>query len=388
MKALAYTALFLFGIFLFVDPPSTNEMFKGVTYTGPGRGPIPPEMISSVAEIGANYIAYVPEATLARQDLTIRYNRSSEERGWYGESLEASMLGTQYAREHGLKVMIKPHIAVSFDLSSLVPRDGFPRDSAGRANFIRERRAFIASQPDLLKSRESWRGYIDVKDSDNWPTLAENYQEYILEIARFADSLGAESFAVGTELKELAINYPDYWRQVIREVRKVYSGQLTYAANWDSYDKIEFWDELDFIGIDAYFPLSDEMSPSVDSLVQAWQPYKQQIENLSNRFNKPVLFTEWGYESEHYAGQRPWESSGREFANGRPENDDHINLQIQADLYEATFRTFWNEPWFRGVIVWRWDPYIKSSTRTFVRTYNYTPKDKPAQDILQNWFNK
>jgi hypothetical protein len=41
------------------------------------------------------------------------------------------------------------------------------------------------------------------------------------------------------------------------EIRKIYTGKLTYAANWDDFDKVPFWKELDYIGIDAYFPLSD-----------------------------------------------------------------------------------------------------------------------------------
>ena len=29
---------------------------------------------------------------------------------------------------------------------------------------------------------------------------------------------------------------------------------------------VTFWDELDFIGIDAYFPLSDKKSPTIEDL--------------------------------------------------------------------------------------------------------------------------
>ena len=393
MKPILITAVLLFfvAIGFKMSTPNTEEKFKGVTYTGPGRGPIPPEMISSIADMGGNYIALVPEATLYRQNLTINYNRTG---GWYGESLEASIVGTNMARENNIKVMIKPHIAVGYDRRGLGRRvrGSFPSDSAGRAEFARQWREFLATQPDLLQSRESWRGYIKPKDEADWPTLAENYKTYILEMAEFADSLDAEVFAVGTELKELALAYPDYWRDVIKEIRKVYDGQLTYAANWDSYDKIEFWDELDFIGIDAYFPLSEEKSPTVESLVAAWQPYKEKIQALSQKFGKPVAFTEWGYESEFFAGNEPWEAAGREFANGRPTNTDHISYQTQADLYEAAFQAFWNEPWFVGVFIWRWDPHsdeqVTFQGRRRIPTYNYTPKNKTAEQTLSKWFSE
>jgi hypothetical protein len=47
---------------------------------------------------------------------------------------------------------------------------------------------------------------------------------------------------------------------------------LTYAANWDKYDQVSFWDELDFIGIQAYFPLTDQTNPSAEEIKKGWNP--------------------------------------------------------------------------------------------------------------------
>ena len=56
--------------------------------------------------------------------------------------------------------------------------------------------------------------------------------------------------------------------------RAVYKGKLTYAANWDGeFEEVAFWDALDVIGVQAYFPLTEERVPSVTKLTQAWAPY-------------------------------------------------------------------------------------------------------------------
>jgi hypothetical protein len=47
-------------------------------------------------------------------------------------------------------------------------------------------------------------------------------------------------------------------------------GKLTYAANWDKYDQVSFWDELDFIEIQAYFPLTAQTSPTAEEIKKGW----------------------------------------------------------------------------------------------------------------------
>ena len=61
-------------------------------------------------------------------------------------------------------------------------------------------------------------------------------------------------FSVGTELQIPALQREADWRQLIKDVRAVYSGKLIYSANWyEEYEGIKFWDALDAIGVQAYF---------------------------------------------------------------------------------------------------------------------------------------
>jgi hypothetical protein len=360
-----------------------QEKIKGLNYTGPARGPVPPDMIFSMKEINGNYIALVPEATLYRQNLQVAYNRTG---GWFGESMQATMQGIELARENGLRVMIKPHVSVGYDRSGFNMDWSDTRDSVSRAAYREKYNKYIENQPDKLLSEDRWRGSVMVKKESDWNILAENYTDFIMDYARLADSMDVELFCIGTELKAMALEKPAYWRELVEQVKQVYSGKLTYAANWDSYDKITFWDELDLIGIDAYFPLSSEKNPDISILLNSWEPYKKDIQTLSQEVGIPVVFTEWGYENENYAAETPWVADGRETEDGGPYNHNHLNPELQSDLYEATFQTFWNEPWFAGLFVWRWSP--PEELNRGIPTYNYSPKGKPAEQVIEKWFGK
>ncbi len=73
------------------------------------------------------------------------------------------------------------------------------------------------------------------------------------------------------------------WYQLIETIRGEYSGQLTYAANFDNYHNIAFWDKLDFIGINAYFQLRERPIQQSDTekyaeIKASWQNIFQNID--------------------------------------------------------------------------------------------------------------
>lgn len=51
-------------------------------------------------------------------------------------------------------------------------------------------------------------------------------------MARLAERLDLELFSVGTELVQ-TLNNTKKWEEVIRKVRREYSGPITYVANHD-----------------------------------------------------------------------------------------------------------------------------------------------------------
>jgi hypothetical protein len=216
-------------------------------------------------------------------------------------------------------------------------------------------------------SEGKWRGAIAPKDLGSW---WRSYQSHILRYAQIAEEHGAEAFFVGSELSSMD-HYSDRWRGVIREVRKVYSGKLSFSANWDKRE-IDWWDALDFIAMSCYFELADSTEPTMEEIVERWQPYFDEIEEWHGRVGngKPLIMSEVGYHSRDGVAQYPWD-----YTKASP-----IDLEEQKLCYEA-FRKVWaGAPFLNGVFFYAWfeeggpdDP-------------NYTPRGKPALDVIRDWY--
>lgn len=213
----------------------------------------------------------------------------------------------------------------------------------------------------------SWRGLIP--PSDAW---FESYGGFINSFAELAEETGVELYCVGCEFDFTDISESD-WRGIVSGVRSRYSGPLTYAAGPASVAGIEWWDALDYVGIDAYYPLSNGTDPTAGELVRSWNAVADVIEGWQSGLGKPVIFTEVGYRSADGANRLPWNWQG----------DLEADLREQADCYEAAFSVMWNRSWFNGFFWWNWetDPEAGGDGDD-----GYTPQNKPAEEILADWY--
>ncbi|TAL47179.1 MAG: hypothetical protein EPN89_08970, partial [Methylovulum sp.] len=111
-----------------------------------------------------------------------------------------------------------------------------------------------------------WGAFINAANRDEW---FGGYQRMLNRYGAIAESHRVEVFIIGNELITMATatSNPDNtqrWSNMINSLRSVYSGSLSYNSNWggsffsDEKNHIEFWKELDFIGISAYFNLNDD----------------------------------------------------------------------------------------------------------------------------------
>ncbi|MDW8031733.1 MAG: endo alpha-1,4 polygalactosaminidase, partial [Candidatus Bipolaricaulota bacterium] len=243
----------------------------------------------------------------------------------------------QKAKSLGLKVMLKPHV-------------------------------------DLNNDPDHWRGDINFGDDEAaWAAWFASYENFIVHYAQLAQAHNVDQFCVGTELQGTT-HRETQWRQIISAVRSVYSGPLVYAANPpNEYYTIQFWDALDFIGVDAYYPLTNTTNPTIADLIAGWQEPLAQLQALSQQWNKPVLFTEVGYRSVDGANITPWDWS----------SPGAVDLQEQADCYQALVSVVQGRPWLRGIFIWVWytDPDQGGPNDT-----SYTPHNKPAEAILRCFF--
>lgn len=215
-----------------------------------------------------------------------------------------------------------------------------------------------------------WRGVISPPSWDDW---FEQYRRFLLHFARIAAEGKVEVLMVGSELVSTE-TYTDHWRQVIREVRKVFPGKLTYSANWDHYKVIEFWDELDLVGMTSYYKLSAKPNPSLESLQRAWEPLKEGLLRWQAKIGKPLLFTEVGWCSQEGASIEPWNYYYHQTATA-------AGMEEQRRCYRAFIETWKETPQVGGIIWWEW-----TNTPGGKGDFNYTPKGKTAELELRRWF--
>jgi hypothetical protein len=215
-----------------------------------------------------------------------------------------------------------------------------------------------------------WRG--EIQPSNEW---FESYSEFINFFAEFAEENGVELFSVGCEYKATT-GEKEQWETVIQGVRERYSGPIVYSADWTNYQNIEWWDSLDYVGIDAYFLLSVlKYDPTFDELKNAWTNYADEIETWLSTVNKPVIFTEIGYRS----------GDGTNMCPSNYWSDMPVDLQEQRDCYEAAFQTLWNRSWFYGFYWWTW---TYNPEEGGLNDSSHTPQNKPTQQLITQWYSR
>jgi hypothetical protein len=232
---------------------------------------------------------------------------------------------------------------------------------------------------DLRNEEENdwWRGHIgdDFTSEGQWNTWFASYRGFIEHYAALAESYDADQFCVGTELLGTTHRAAD-WRAVIAGVRALYSGPITYAALHSGEEMaITWWDAVDYIGVDAYYPLffEPEYHPTTAELEASWLEPKQIMADLSASQGKPILLTEIGYRSHHGCAQHPWDSLAQ----------SPLDMEEQANAYEAAFRQLYSEPWLAGIYWWTWHPDRFKSGRC---DDGYSPHQKPAERVLRAWY--
>lgn len=320
-----------------VAVPKAISKMKGINFVAPPR-PFESDPMQEVVATGIDWVAVIPYGftRLGQPEMIFSEHEGAQ---WWGEQPSGVRETIRLAKESGLKVMLKPQV--------WIPR--------------------------------SWPGDLDFETTADWESWESGYRRYILLYAEMAQELGVELFCVGTEFKIAAIEREAFWRGLIQEVREKYTGKVTYAANWDEYPTMPFWDALDYVGIDAYFPLSEESTPTVEHLLKSWSPLKKKMRQFAQEVKRPILFTEYGYLSVSGCAGKTWilEKNRQEL---------EINEQAQANALEALYTSFWNEPYWHGGFIWKWYPY--NSRRPGRREKDYTPQGKIAQEVMRTWFHQ
>jgi hypothetical protein len=230
----------------------------------------------------------------------------------------------------------------------------------------------------LENGREGeWRGKIGPEKWDGDAAAThwwEEYNSYILHTARLAQEGGADVFMVGSELVGVE-SQTDRWKALIAEVRKVYTGRLSYSANWDHYKPVDFWGVLDIVGMTTYYDLCGDKKPTMDVLLATWKGIRKEVLEWQAKIGRPLLFTEAGWPNQITAAQFPWDYY---------RSPDKPDPKLQADCFESFFRTWADEPAVAGWLVWEWRTSLDQKPDEKDTSYN--PEGKPAMAIIKKYF--
>lgn len=302
---------------------------------------------------GANTITMVPNFFMSNEysnDVKLNLNSTNP---WASESdtLAQVKQGIMDAKARGLNVVVKPHVETD---------------------------------------NRVWRALIEPTDPKLW---FQNYKNMMVEYAKIAQEGGAAMFVVGTEMKSMTDptkstsdgkSYTQNWIDIIDAVKSVFSGKITYAATDEEAMDIQFWDKVDYIGVDAYFSMTNSNTPTVQDLIDSWiKPAtnwnSQQVygttsvvdtwKNLSEQWGKKVIFTEIGYGSYDGVNKSPGWLVG-----------NTVDQQEQKDAYEALYHVMKNYggQWLDGAFLWSY----QASTSGLPAT-DYTTQGKLADAVIK-----
>jgi len=132
--------------------------------------------------------------------------------------------------------------------------------------------------------------------------------------------------------------------------------------------------QLDIIGVDAHYPLTNKQFPTEQDLVDGWYSVVTHLKNVSQFWNKSIIFTEIGYRSINGSCINPDDSSV----------PGTLNLTQQAMAYESVFVSLINESWWEGIHWWYWDLNPKAGGETDT---DYVPQGKQETlNVLQQYY--
>ncbi len=223
-------------------------------------------------------------------------------------------------------------------------------------------RPLIDEQSIVANGRFEWRGTIRPNNVSAWFL---SYTTLLSSYAEIAQTKGAESLVIATELTSME-KYPKKWTEVIAEVRKKFKGSLTYSSNQGISSTMP-WQELDFIGVDAFFKLDAPSNATQEQMESAWRKWVGPLKKRANELGKTLVFTEIGSTSQKGAHGRSWVW----------DHKSGLDLENQRRFY-ASACSVW-KPRLNGMYWWATDIWIPEKP---LEDQYFTPMGKPAEQEI------
>lgn len=225
----------------------------------------------------------------------------------------------------------------------------------------------ILDEESLIQDQR-WRGQLQPTHPELW---FNHYYLFLKPYVELAQRLKVDRFNIGTEFNSLEETYDQKWVTLIRNLREIYDGELVYSFNWDkvqALNQLGFIDELDYIGIDAYFPLDVPDHADVTLLIKKWQEWLNQVKD--DLKDKPIIVSEVGTlpVTGSYRTPYAWEYVGRPY-----------DREAQVQYYDASFQVWM--PLSEGIYWW-------CVTLDDEGSINYSPLYSATEEVIKAYFLK
>lgn len=312
--------------------PIENAYHAGVGYGSPAFG----RTLEECTKMGATWIALTPFGRVG--DLAGRGVDPTFETP-FEKNREDVRRAIRMAHAHGLRVMLVPHLWV--------------------------------------ESGE-WRAKIDPPTDAAWEAWTRSYGSFVKAWAEVAEAEHVDLLSAGVELRSwVTTPRAPSFAALVRELRAIYKGPITYSANWDDVEDTVVLGELDLIGVNAFYPLADKDGAPFSALLEGGRRVRERVARLADTWQKPVLFTEIGYTTRPDPAIRPWEW---------PDKMENVKVDeaAQADAYRALVAPLLDEPRFAGFFVWR--VYADPDDVSQEAEWGFSPRGKLAELVVRDAF--
>lgn len=219
---------------------------------------------------------------------------------------------------------------------------------------------------------ESWAGAIepDAASEQAWHSA---YAKILHDLAVTAERGKAEVLVIGTELR--GVSGSGRWESTIAEVRRVFSGQLTYVAHGAAEaEAVRFWPQLDAVAVSLY-PVLGAAGAFAD-WDKAITDELDRVEAVARKYAKPVWIAEIGIRSAEGSTERPWESAEERAAKS--------DMTLQAEVLSRWLQAL-EARRIQDVWIWRWftDPDGGGPEDT-----DFTVQHKTAEGVIAQFWRQ
>jgi hypothetical protein len=233
--------------------------------------------------------------------------------------------------------------------------------------------------PHLWVETGGWRGEIDPGSEGGWLAYQESYRQFVVRWARDAERFGADAFSIGVECKSWSGRFGGYWTKLIQEIRSVFKGPLTYSSNWDEVEGVIFWDQLDWIGVNAFYPLAQEHGADYATYAASARRALAELGEVAAVLRKPILLVEIGYTTRTDAAVEPWLW---------PDDmqDVTVDEHEQARALHAIATAAAERDDVIGFFVWRYYANLDDVSQEAI--WGFSPHAKLAERVLERVFSR